>query len=102
MNRKYSLRPAIGTCLVLLIPLTMTILDRHKPDGDGWRWGLGSFVVMGMLLFGSGYLYERLAAKLANPAHRMAVGGGILLAVLAIWSELAVEAVSKSIQLMLG
>jgi protein-S-isoprenylcysteine O-methyltransferase Ste14 len=102
MNSKYLRRPAIGTCLVLLIPLVMTILDRHKPDGDGWRWGPGSFVVMGALLFSAGYLYERLASKLPELAHRVAVGGSIMLAVLAIWSELAVDAVSKSIRLLVS
>lgn len=102
MTRKHLVRPAIGTALILLIPLVMTVLDRDKPLGDGWRWGSGDFVAMGALLFGAGVTYEVLAGKLDRKAHRVAAGIAILLCVLAIWVELAVDGVSRAIGMLLG
>ena len=102
MTSKHLVRPAIGTALILLIPLVMTVLDRGKPPGDGWRWGPGDFVAMGALLFGAGVTYEVLASRLDRKAYRVAAGLAILLAVLAIWFELAVDGVSKVIKMLLG
>ena len=100
--RRHLLRPAIGTALILLVPLVMTILDRSKPAGDGWHWGPGDFVVMGALLFGAGVTYEVLASRMQSKASRVAVGAAILLAVLAVWVELAVDGVSRGIRMMFG
>ncbi len=102
ISRKHMLRPAIVTAGILLIPLVMTILDRGKPVGDGWFWGPGDFVVMGALLFGAGVTYEVLASKTDRRAVRVAVGVAILLAVLAIWVEMAVDGVSRGIRMLLG
>src|SRR5687767_16001976 len=93
MKRKHFVRPAIVTAGILLIPLVMTILDRAKPAGDGWHWGPGDFVVMGALLFGAGLTYEFLASRMQRKAYRVALGSAIVLAVLAIWFELAVDGV---------
>jgi len=89
------LRPAIGTCLVLLIPLTMTLVDRHKAQGEGWNWGPGDFMVMGTLLLGAGLCYEFFAERLTSSPHRVALGLTIIAAVLAIWVEMAVGGVSQ-------
>jgi protein-S-isoprenylcysteine O-methyltransferase Ste14 len=102
MTRKHLLRPAIVTAGILLIPLVMTILDRGKPPGDGWHWGPGDFVVMGALLFGAGVTYEVLASRIDRKAGKIAAGIAILLAVLAIWVELAVDGVSKGIRMIFG
>jgi protein-S-isoprenylcysteine O-methyltransferase Ste14 len=102
MTAKHLVRPAIGTALILLIPLVMTLLDRGKPPGDGWHWGPGDFVAMGALLFGAGVTYEVLASKLDRKAHRIAAGIAIMLAVLAIWVELAVDGVSKAARMLFG
>lgn len=102
ISRKHMARPAIGTGVILLIPLVMTILDRGKPAGDGWHWGPGDFVVMGALLFGAGVTYEFLASRIDRKAGRVAAGIAILLAVLAVWFELAVDGVSKVTRMILG
>ena len=102
ISRKHLVRPAIVTAGILLIPLVMTILDRGKPPGDGWFWGPGDFVVMGALLLGAGVTYEVLASRLERKAYRAAVGVAILLAVLAIWVELAVDGVSRGIRMIFG
>lgn len=95
MNTRVFLRPAIGTGVLLLIPLVMTILDRHKPDGEGWRWRPFDFAVMGVLLFAAGVVYALIAARLGAKRHRIMLGLAILCVVFAIWVELAVGAVSQ-------
>lgn len=95
MNKTLGVRSAIGTCLVLLVPLVMSILDRHKPEGDGWHWGPLDFVAMGALIFGAGLAYELAARKLADKRHGMAVGAMIFLAVVIVWVELAVDGISR-------
>jgi hypothetical protein len=102
MQRRYIRRPAIVTAGILLIPLVMTILDRGKPEGDGWHWRPGSFIVMGALLFGAGLTYEILASKVDSKGYRVAVGIVIAISVLAIWFELAVDGVSQTVKLLLG
>jgi predicted membrane-bound spermidine synthase len=95
MIRHLLVRPAIGTGLLLLIPLVMTLLDRHKADGEGWRWGIFDFVVMGGLLFCAGVAYEFVAAKLGRRMHKTGLALSILCVVFAIWAELAVGGISK-------
>lgn len=102
MNDRLMARPAIGTALILMIPLVMTFVDRDKAEGDGWRWSPMDFVVMGALLFGAGLAYELLARKLQDKRHRMLVGGAILAVVVLIWTELAVGAVSQLLQFLFG
>lgn len=99
---KLGVRPAIGTGLILLVPLVMSILDRHKPAGDGWHWGPMDFVVMGALLFGAGLTFEYFARKLGRGVPRIALGAATLGAVLAIWVELAVDGISKLLAWLIG
>lgn len=102
MTRNPFLRPAIVTGFILLIPLVMTFIDRAKPLGEGWRWGPLDFVVMGGLLFGAGWMFEMLAARTSQRLHKVAIGGAILLGVVLLWAELAVDAVSKGLRLLFG
>jgi len=53
-------------------------------------WDLADFVVMGVLLFGTGITYEFLVRKVGNTAHRYAVGVVVAVVFLLIWAELAV------------
>ncbi|MGH8400680.1 MAG: hypothetical protein ACRESU_06215 [Gammaproteobacteria bacterium] len=99
---KRIIRPAIGTGLILLIPLIMTIIDSGKAEGDGWHWGLGDFIIMGALLFCAGLMYEFLASKIDKKAYRVAIGIAIAFLVLAIWVQLAVDGVSQIIKFLFG
>lgn len=101
-HRPHFVRPAIGTLLILLVPLVMTIHDRAKPPGEGWHWQSGSFIVMGALLFGAGLAYEGLASRLRTRRRKAIVGTVIAAAVVAIWFELAVDGVSKVFRLLAG
>ena len=73
------LRTAIATVGLLLIPL----LAR-------WDWTAGDFVIMGTLLFGTGFLYSLITWKVSNPSRRAVIGIVLFLALLLIWAELAV------------
>lgn len=102
MQRKYLVRPAIVTGFILLVPLVMTFLDRGKPAGDGWHWGPGDFIVMGILLFGAGVTYEFLASRVERRSHRAAIGIVIAFLVFVVWVELAVDGASRAVKWLLG
>lgn len=95
MEKRLLVRPAVGTGLILLVPLVMSILDRNKAPGDGWHWDASDFLVMGVLLFGAAFAYELIARKLGKSTHRRILAAAIFLVVVAIWVELAVGGVSQ-------
>jgi hypothetical protein len=93
--KSLAIRPLAGTCLLLLVPLVMSVVDRNQPAGDGWHWDALDFLVMGALLFGAGLGYELLARKLGCGKQRIALGTAIFCVVFAIWVELAVGGISQ-------
>ena len=98
MQKQLFLRPAIGTALLLSIPLVMTIVDRNIALGQGWRWGILDFVVMGALLFGAGALFELVFGKTKSSSRRIGFGLAISVVLLAIWVEVAVGGISQLIR----
>jgi hypothetical protein len=68
MQNKNILRIAIGTGLILLIPLLGNLFV------DGWNWPPFAFAFWGALLFGTGLIYELIASKGGTIAYRVAVG----------------------------
>ena len=62
------MRIAIGTGLILLIPLLGNLFV------DGWNWSPFAFAFWGTLLFGTGLIYELIASKGGTIAYRAAVG----------------------------
>ncbi len=95
MTKQLLTRPALGTGLLLMIPLVMTFVDRAKAPGEGWHWSPMDFVVMGALLFAAGLAYELISRRLKTPAQRWLAGLGILVMVVLVWVELAVGALSQ-------
>lgn len=77
-------RNALITVLLLLVPfLAMQFTDEVD-------WTLGDFIVMGVLLFGTGLIYELATWKVHTRKQRMAIGFVLLIGFLYIWAELAV------------
>lgn len=102
MQPNPAIRPAIGTALLLSIPLAMTFIDRNRADGDGWRWGPEDFLIMGALLFTAGFGYEILARHFKQTIHKIVLGLALAFVVFVIWVELAVDGVSKLIAYLGG
>lgn len=94
MSKKNIIKITIGTVLILLIPLVLTIRDGGI-DGVGWNWTLGDFIVMGFLLFCTGLTIDFAVRKLANPVYRYLAVAGILVTLFLVWVELAVDGISK-------
>ena len=70
--------------LLMLIPfLAMRFTDEVK-------WNLADFVVMGILLLGTGLLCELVLRKVTKVGNRIAICAAILAALVLIWIELAV------------
>ncbi len=69
---------------LLLIPL---IAMQFTNEVD---WSLFDFVVMGILLLGTGIMCELVLRKVKNIEHRLTICGAILVAFFIIWAELAV------------
>jgi hypothetical protein len=65
--QKSIVRIAIGTGLILLIPLFGNLFM-------GWHWPWFAFPVWGAVLFGAGLMYELIASKGGTIAYRVAVG----------------------------
>lgn len=81
---------ALGTVLVLLIPLALQLTIGTGVDGQGFNWTSGDFIIMGILIFGIGLVYELIASKVRSIKHRVILAIVLLLAFLLIWAELAV------------
>jgi hypothetical protein len=90
MQRKHVVRPAVGTLLILLIPLTLQLTIGTGVDGQGFNWKLNDFVVIGALLFITGLLIEYVLTKFPAQKHRLVAVGLIILGFLWLYAELAV------------
>jgi Kef-type K+ transport system membrane component KefB len=69
--------------LLLLVPL---IAMQFTNEVD---WDAADFIIMGMLLTGTGLLCELAIRRLSKREHRLIAVGIILLAFLFTWGELA-------------
>lgn len=67
MMQKNILRIAIGTGLILLIPLFGNLFM-------GWHWPAFAFPFWGAVLFGAGLTFELIARQGGTMAYRVAVG----------------------------
>lgn len=53
-------------------------------------WTLSDFIIMGVMLYGTGLACEWILRKVRKPAYRLAVCAVVLFAFLLTWAELAV------------
>jgi hypothetical protein len=82
--QKNVMRIAIGTGLVLLIPLVLWLLAI-------WHWRPGAIVLAVVLLVGgAGLAYELVAKKISNKAYLFAVGVALAAVFLLVWMNAAV------------
>lgn len=74
---------SVVTCL-LLVPL---IAMQFTNEVD---WGPFDFMIMGILLYGTGLSCELVLRKVKETTHRIIICGVILFALFLTWAELAV------------
>ena len=83
-QNKRLLGIVLTVAFLLLIPL---IAMQFTTEVD---WDLRDFVIMGILLLGTGLMAELVIRKVRNTESRLVIIGLILLAFFLIWAELAV------------
>jgi hypothetical protein len=84
LMQRNILRIALGTGLILLVPLVAMQFTEEV------NWGVFDFVFMGALLFGTGLTYELVARKGGTIAYRAAVGVACAAGLLLVWLNAAV------------
>jgi len=82
-------RVALGTALLLLIPLTAQLFLA------GMAWDIFDFVAAGVMLFGAGLTFTLIARMGNTTAYRLAVGVAVAAGLLLIWANLAVGLVGS-------
>ena len=76
--------------IVLTVGLLLLIPFIAMQFTNEMNWTLPDFVVMGVLLLGTGLMCELVLRKVKKIGHRIAICGALLAALLLIWIELAV------------
>ena len=54
------------------------------------NWKFGDFIILGILLLGTGLLCELVLRKIQKPQHRVLLCGFLMLVLFLVWAELAV------------
>jgi hypothetical protein len=84
MPNRNQIGIVLATAVLLLVPLVAMQFSREV------HWSPADFAAAGILLAGTGLLYERAARNARNGAYRAAVGIALAAALLLVWINLAV------------
>ena len=94
MQTRTVLRWVLITAAVLAVPALAMALRLGFPDPgagtDGVNWGPMDFAIVGVLVLGSGLLFEYASARAGTWAHRAAVAIAVAAGLFLIWVNLAV------------
>lgn len=71
-----------------LIMLSTPLIAMQFSDEVNWNWF--DFLIMGVLLFGTGLIYELFIKRVKNKQKRMLLALALAITFLLIWAELAV------------
>ena len=80
---------SIVIAFILLIPLALTITGSGV-DGDGFHWTPIDFVIAGILLLGTGLIFDIVIRMIKNIKHRIVTSVVLLIVLLLVWAEIAV------------
>ena len=87
-------RWVLVTAAVLAVPALAMAFNIGVPDPgqgtEGVNWGPMDFATMGVLILGSGLLFEYASSRGGSVAHKAAVGIAVLAGLGLIWVNLAV------------
>ena len=84
MQNKRLIGIVLAVAFLLLIPLTVMQFT------DEVKWTRLDFIIMGILLLGTGLMCEFVMRKVTKIGHRIVICAAILAALFLIWVELAV------------
>jgi hypothetical protein len=94
MQTRTVMRWVLITAGVLAVRLLAMVFKLGVPDPgsgtEGLNWGPMDFAIIGVLVLGSGLLYEYASMRAGNVAHRAAVGIAVAAGLFLIWVNLAV------------
>lgn len=82
-NKRLKIILATASFL-LIIPLVAKLFTNEV------NWGPGDFIIMGILLFGTGLLCELVMRRVKNTKNRIVICAAVLFVFFLIWAELAV------------
>ncbi|MCZ7556298.1 MAG: hypothetical protein M5R41_07855 [Bacteroidia bacterium] len=82
--RRQMWHVALTTASILMVPLVAMVFTTEV------NWGVFDFVVMGMLIFGTGLTYVLLSRISDSLSYRVAVGVAVVAGLLLVWVNLAV------------
>lgn len=89
MQYKSIIRVALGTGLILLLPLSAMLIS------DEAAWSLSDFILAGTLLFGIGLTYEFVVRRGGNRVYRAAVAVGLAALLFLFMANLAVGVIGS-------
>lgn len=78
------LRVALVTVLILMVPM---VAMQFTSEVD---WGIFDFIVMGALIFGTGFLYVLVTRSAINIAYKVAMGLALGTTLFMTWANLGV------------
>jgi uncharacterized PurR-regulated membrane protein YhhQ (DUF165 family) len=85
---KFQNKRLIGIILTVVILLSIPLVAMQFTSEVNWQ--LNDFVMMGILLLGTGLLCELVIRKIQKTQHRLILCGFLLLVLFLVWAELAV------------
>ena len=94
MQTRAVLRWVLITAAVLAVPLLAMVFRIGVPDPgggtEGVNWGPMDFAIIGVLVLGSGLLFEYAIARATTVVHRAAVAIAVAAGLFLVWVNLAV------------
>lgn len=94
MNNIMRIAKIVG--IILLIPLFGNMFI------DEWNWTVLDFIAMGTLLFVTGLAINVAAHRIHNRTYRIITIVWIVILLIALWTELAVDALSQLVHSILN
>lgn len=79
----------LGATILLTIPFLLQLTIGTGIDGQGFNWKPDDFIIFGILLFGTGIVYELILRKIKSKKQRLLLCGAVLCLILLVWIDLA-------------
>ena len=85
---KFKDKRLIGIITTVFVILSIPLIAMQFTTEVNWK--SSDFIILGILLLGTGLLCELVLRKIQKTQHRILLCGFLMLALLLVWAELAV------------